>query len=363
MRQQEYIIALNLVPGLGNIKIINLLKRFSCVSEIFTAHIDELLKKGNLEISIARHIQTVLESEIFKNELRQINRLKVKIVTIIDSEYPECLKQIYNPPVVLYVLGDVSILSQVCIGVVGCRRASFYGLTQAERISAELSVKGVCVVSGLAIGIDTAAHKGALSGTGKTIAVLGSGLGNIYPLRNKELAFKIIKQGAIVSEFPLLTPPLQNNFPRRNRIISGLCKALVVVEAAKRSGSLITANFALEQNRDVYAVPGAANSINAQGTNKLIQQGAKLVQNGQDVLEDLNIVFLDKLENITCKSQCSQITEETKKILAFLSANPLHIDIIIKQLDFSPACIYKGLLELQLKGMVKELSGKMFIRV
>jgi len=290
MKAKDYLIALNMVPGLGSVKIMKLLKYFPSPKQIFEAPCDKLLNINQIGILLAKRIHTIIDSNEFKRELKQIQDLNIKIVTINDSAYPELLKQIYDPPIALYILGDVSNLQMLSVAVVGCRRASFYGLKQAECIAGVLAAKGVCIVSGLARGIDTAAHKGALASGGRTVAVLGSGLNNIYPPENKNLLEKIVEQkGTVISEFSLEMSPQKGNFPRRNRIISGLSRAVVVVEAAKRSGSLITANLALDEGRDVYAVPGTANSFNAQGTNKLIKEGAKLVENAEDILQELNI--------------------------------------------------------------------------
>ncbi len=366
MNEQEYIIALNLVKGLRNIRIIELLKHFSNVSQIFKTSVNTLSRVTAMGPSLARQIHSVIETEEFSEELRWIDRSKTQIITIIDELYPEPLKQIYDPPVVLYTRGDVRVLQRISVAIVGCRRASCYGLRQAERIAGELSLKGICVVSGMARGIDTAAHKGALAHQGKTVAVLGSGLNQIYPAENKSLFEEIAQSGAVISEFPLAMPPQKENFPKRNRIISGLSRAVVVVEAARRSGSLITANLALEQNRDVCAVPGAANSMNAQGTNKLIKEGAKLVENADDILEELNIpADVQKPDNIktgfVAEGRRPDINEAGKKLLEFLTHKPLHIDLLVKRSELGSTCVYKNLLELQLKGLVREIEGKMFV--
>lgn len=369
MKEQEYLVGLNMATGMGPIKIAELLKCFSLPSRIAELPASKLAALNNIGPVLAQKIRQVFDNGELKSELRRIHDLKIKIITVIDKDYPELLRQIYDPPPVLYALGEVGNLRQSCVAVVGCRRASFYGLQQAQRIARQLSERGICVVSGLARGIDSAAHRGALDGNKKTIAVLGSGLNCIYPRENKELFKKIAEAGTVISEFPLLMAPQPGNFPRRNRIISGLSLAVVVVEAAKRSGSLITANFALEQGRDVFAVPGPANSINAQGTNKLIKEGAKLVESAEDIMEELNIHLADLKPKAKKESSPDSLQKDREEnnagfeILDLLSTEPLHIDGIVQKSKQDSAQVYRQLLELELKGLVKELGGKRYVRV
>ncbi|MFH1063322.1 MAG: DNA-processing protein DprA [Candidatus Omnitrophota bacterium] len=291
MQEREYYIALNMVSGLGSILISRLMHKFYTAQNIFQADIHELVQLSGISIDIAKRIKQILSTEEFAKELEQIALNNIEIITIQDQRYPALLKEIYDPPIVLYLKGDVSVFKNKMLAVIGCRRASAYGLKQSDQIAQALAKLSICIVSGMARGIDTAAHKGALLVHGKTIAVLGSGFNNIYPLENKALFNEIANNGAVVSEFALNTLPLRGNFPRRNRIISGLCRAIVVVEAAQRSGSLITADLALNQGREVFAVPGSANSFNAQGTNKLIKEGAKLVENAQDIIDGLYVLW------------------------------------------------------------------------
>ena len=291
MQTRDYYIALNMVQGLGSILITRLLEKFSAVQNIFQANIFDLVETPGISVEIAKRIKTILAVPEFAKELEQIKSRNIIIITIEDGEYPALLKEIYDPPIVLYLKGDLSVFQDKMLSIIGCRRASIYGLKQAEQIAKSLAECGISIVSGMARGIDTAAHKGALLAKGKTIAVLGSGFNNIYPFENKILFEQISKNGAVISEFSLSTAPLRQNFPRRNRIISGLSQAIVVVEAAQKSGSLITADLALSQGREVFAVPGMANSLNAQGTNKLIKEGAKLVENVQDIIDGLEVIW------------------------------------------------------------------------
>ena len=257
-------------------------------------------------------------------------------------------------------------MDNFCIGIVGSRRASVYGLTSAEKISYELSEKGVAVISGLARGIDTAAHKGALKAKGKTVAVLGSGLGNVYPKENKGLFQDIYCSGLVLSEFSIEASPVPYNFPRRNRIISGLSSAIVVVEAAQKSGALITADFALEQGRDVYAVPGPIDRMNSCGVNHLIQQGAKLVAHIDDILEDWNNINLNhrvKEETISNNlSQENDLSDQEKEVFKYIDKEPVHIDALAIKMDQEVSLIHRVLLQLELKRVIAQLPGKNFKR-
>jgi len=236
----------------------------------------------------AGKLTAVFESGVLDQELALIGKNQIKVLDIFDQEYPALLKEIARPPLVLYVKGGWEVLSQYALAIVGTRVPTAYGLKMAKDFGAQLAGLGIVVISGLARGIDCAAHCGALT-RGRTVAVLGSGLLEIYPRENKSLAAEIAEKGAVVSEFSLLTSPAKENFPRRNRVVSGLCRGVLVVEAAARSGALITAHLALEQNREVFAVPGKADSSVSQGTHQLIKEGAKLVETIDDILEELNI--------------------------------------------------------------------------
>lgn len=366
LEKQKYCIALNMVCGLGLVLTKRLLEYFKSAKGIFEASAESLLDVPGVNSRIAADIKRTLFSDAFDQELKDIRNEGVQILCLEDEGYPKLLKQIYDPPIVLYLKGDISLLDKIPIAVVGCRKASFNGLGLSARIAEALSLRDICVVSGLARGIDTAAHKGALRGSGATIAVLGSGLKCVYPKENKYLFNEISRHGIVMSEFPLTTAPHKGNFPRRNRIISGLSLGVVVVEAAQRSGSLITANMALSQNREVFAMPGAANSVNAKGTNKLIKEGAKLVENVEDIIEELNIQTYIKEQVFTTQQelsmQCADLKAEAKALLQLLSDEPMHIDSLIKTSSLSASCVYKNLLDLQLNGRVKEIEGKRFIK-
>lgn len=275
--------------GLAPEKIKKIIKFLPDTDEIFQIKSSFLASFPFLNQNDVDKIISLRDSFLFEEELRQIKKKEIKVIDFFDLEYPQLLKQIFLPPLVLYAKGDLGLLNQDSLAVVGTRNPSRYGRVTAFDFSQKISFLKLVVVSGLAKGIDTQAHKGALSAGGATVAVLGSGLNRIYPHENKEIAQQISQRGLIISEYSLDTAPLSENFPRRNRIISGLAKGVIVIEAAKRSGALITANFALNQNREVFAVPGPINSLQSQGPNSLLKEGAKLVDSIEDVLEEINL--------------------------------------------------------------------------
>ena len=287
MEEKRYLLALNMVEGLGSIKISQLLKHFNKAENIFSVPVKELEHISGIGAKIAGRIKDFNWQDLDK-ELELVRKHKIEVVTIADSDYPESLRQIPDPPLVLYFKGK-SDWTGFNFAIVGSRKASLYGLSVAEKFAQQLAALGVVIVSGMARGIDTASHKGALKAKGATLAVLGSGLLNIYPPENESLAEKIAESGAVISEFPLNTPPLRENFPRRNRIVSGLARGVLVVEAAERSGALITADLALDQGKDVFAVPGKVDSPTSLGANHLIKQGAKLVNSIEDILEEYGL--------------------------------------------------------------------------
>ena len=292
MKKREALILLNMIPGFGMKKYEQLLQSFSGVELVFEAGRRELEKKGLSRFLIEGIVK--LQSVNLQDELGKSRKAGVKVVTYLDEDYPLALKQIFSPPLVLYIRGEYITEDQLALAIVGSRRPSIYGRMTAEKLSGELAGRNITVVSGLARGIDSCAHRGALKGKGRTIAVLGSGLGRLYPPENKKLAGEISENGMVVSEFPYNCPPSPANFPRRNRLISGFSLGIVVVEAAEKSGALITANFGLEQGREVFAVPGKIDSPTSAGTHRLIKDGAKMVVNVEDILEELNIDNINK---------------------------------------------------------------------
>lgn len=283
---------------------------------------------------------------------------KVEILRIDGAGYPSLLKEIATPPAELYLKGKLP--TSACLAIVGSRRASAYGLRIAERLARELTEAGLCIVSGLARGIDTAAHRGALSGKGETIAVLGNGLSDPYPPENRRLGEEILeKGGALVSEFPMTYPVLPENFPRRNRIISGLSLGVVVVEADEKSGALITANFAAEQGREVFACPGPMDSVLSRGCHRLIQQGAKLVMEAADIFEELKLPLVHQLSK---ESKLPDLDQKEAKVYQHLSDEPLSIDLLAERSELPVQEALSTLLQLELKQLVRSHPGKRFVR-
>ncbi|KPK38774.1 MAG: hypothetical protein AMJ78_09510 [Omnitrophica WOR_2 bacterium SM23_29] len=373
MAELEYLILLNLLPDIGAVRLKNLLKRFGSVKNIFTATQSELEEVEDIGPKIASSILKCEKEKELERELKLIKKHNVKVISYLDKSYPENLKEIHNPPIILYVKGDISPEDKFAIAIVGSRNASHYGIATAERLGYELASRGLSIISGLARGIDAAGHKGALKAKGRTTAVLGSGLANIYPPEHIELADEIAKNGTIVSEFAMETAPLKENFPRRNRIISGLSLGVVVVEAARNSGALITADFALEQGRELYAVPGQARVVTSYGTNMLIRQGAKLVEMADDIIEELKDVikgdslFKAKSENEDERNICQStairnLNESEQRILDAVKGEPTFIDDIVDASNLSTSEILNCLTKLELKGFVEQLPGKSYVR-
>jgi len=365
MREELLWLALHLVAGVGPRVFRALLSEFGDVRAVFDASYDELAAVRGLSQETARSIKGALQSARFKSEQAAIARLGAKIVTLGSPEYPENLRHIPSPPPVLYVLGTLEAKDSFAISVVGTRTPTHYGRRTAEELAAELASMGLTVVSGLARGIDSCAHRGALNANGRTIAVLGSGLEHIYPAEHKPLAEKIAASGAVVTELPTDARPEPRNFPIRNRIISGLSLGTVVVEAGPTSGALITASRALEQGREVFAVPGNIKTEKSRGTNRLIRQGAKLVVSAKDIVEEIAPELKGMLrEETTRKAAEARLNLEPyeRKIYETLSHEPIHIDEITLATALPQMKINVGLFNLQMKGLAKELPGKLFVR-
>ena len=279
---------LTLIKNLGFRRYINLMEKFKSHKALFNASKSELKGVSLIDEKMAESILDVVTRKKVVNHLKYMQANNIDIIAIYDKEYPDCLREIYSPPICLYIKGNKSILNGLNIGIVGCRDCSKYGMQIAKEFSYNLAKQNLNIVSGLAKGIDAYSHWGAVGAKGKTIAVLGNGLDIIYPEENINLSKKIICEGgAIISEYPLGTKPEKKNFPARNRIISGMSKSIIVVEAKKKSGTIITVDFALEQGRDVFVVPGNINSKNSEGTNDLIKQGARLITSFKEVLDEL----------------------------------------------------------------------------
>lgn len=359
--------ALKKVPGIGNHLYKSLLDTFSTPAKVFLASEKELSKIRRIRktsIKAIKNNKKYFDEARF--ELKEIHKHKYKIVTLKDSEYPILLKEIHDPPPYLTYIGVLNN-SYPCLSIVGSRNATSYGLSSGEKLGYNLAKKGFQIVSGMARGIDTAAHRGALKAKGKTYAILGSGLNQIYPFENKSLYNKISENGAVISEFDVNQFPDAKNFPIRNRIIAGLSAGTCVVEAAQRSGSLITARLAAEYCREVYAVPGSIDSKKSQGTHHLLKQGAKLVENDNDIIEELNH-FIHKsrpntAESKKTKSSDNNYNKTDNDILKILDPYPVHIDILTEKSGLKTKILLPALLNLELNGKIKQSNGKYFSKI
>jgi len=357
MENREALILLNMVEGLSPPKAKELLSKLDEPKDVFSLKAKEL--KTIFGENIGEKVFSKRNSSEFLTELKLIEKEKIDILAILDREYPSLLTEIYDPPLLLYLKGRKECLSKKCLAIVGSRRASFYGLSSAEKFAYSLAYLGLVVVSGLARGIDTSAHKGALSAGGETVGVLGSGLLNIYPKENTSLASQIIERGCLISEFPLTKPPFRENFPRRNRVISGLSLGVLVVEATQRSGALITANFALEQGREIFALPGSYNSPQSKGVHSLIKQGAKLVDCVEDILEELNIELGSSHQSLKTSLNLS---EKENRVFNLIDKGVKDIETLSQQSQLERSSLYQVLLSLTIKGLIKELPGKVYMK-
>ncbi|HEY0428799.1 MAG TPA: DNA-processing protein DprA [Pyrinomonadaceae bacterium] len=369
-------IALNITPGIGPRAATKLLERFGSAENVFHATRSEL---ESLRLR-AESIESILKREFHEKAIEEFEKVKNlggDVLILDDGSYPYLLREIADPPIVLYVKGDWQACAESpCVAVVGSRRCSTYGENASEMLARDLAVKGVCIVSGLARGIDSAAHRGAVRARGKTIAVLGTGIDSVYPKENAKLVSEILDTGgAVVSQFPLATPPLKDNFPYRNRIISGLSLGVLIVEASERSGSLITARLAMEQNREVLAVPGNITSKNSFGTNYLIKSGAKLVQQWQDVVAELPgeisaAILPPKLDEKAAESESNQqklapadLSDNERKVWHKLSADePTQIDVLLEASGLAFGDLNASLLSLEMRDLIRALPGKCYAR-
>ncbi len=372
--QGTYWLALALTPGLGPTRIRKLIEHYGTAERVFQASLTELEATGMRAVS-AQSIATGKSLELAQQECEKAVEAGAKIISLSDPEYPSRLKEIYDPPVVLFIKGCVEVLAQPGIAMVGTRHPTPYGSGMAERLSTDLAARGLVIISGLARGVDTASHRGAVAAKGKTVAVFGTGIDVIYPRENTRLAEQIVALGgALITEFPVGTSPTPQNFPIRNRIISGMSAGVLVVEAAEYSGTRITSRCALEQNRDVYAVPGNVTNRNSWGPNTLIKQGAKLVATWEDVWEELPAevqAALSSAQNESPEPETASLfpdevsSPHEKKILRLLKADEsTHIDQLVELLEneISSSEIFSVLFELELSGKIRQLPGKNFVK-
>ena len=358
-------LTLYFIPGLGNNILKRLIENLREPEAVLEASLSGLMKISGVREDIARKIVGRAFEKEAEKELRAVGRCGARIIGYTDPSYPGLLREIHSPPMLLYVKGQDVPLSQTFIGVVGSRQPSHYGLNAAEKIGVGLAKRGVGVVSGLARGIDSAAHRGCLKGNGFTIAVLGTGIDRVYPSSNRGLFEQVTQSGVVVSEFPTSSPPEPRNFPIRNRIISGLSRGIAVVEATKNSGSLITASLALDQGREVFAVPGSINSFKSTGTHYLIKQGAKLIENADDILDEFVAVGRGVEDRVSLSGAAGtfpDMDKSEKKVYEMMSDYPVHIDHIVRVGDMGVGEVAGILMKMELKGLIRQLPGKMYIR-
>jgi len=355
----KYRVSFSRIPGIGRVRLGQLESHFGGLEAAWRAPAGELAQAG-LDAAAQRAI-TRFRDEISPDaEMEKLARLGIQVLTPDDAAYPARLKEIYDCPPVLYLKGELKPEDDWCLAVVGTRRASAYGRQVTEELVTDLARSRITIVSGLARGIDTVAHKSALAAGGRTVAVLGCGLDICYPAENEKLAREIIERGAILSEQPLGTRPRPENFPRRNRIMSGLSRGVLVTEAPEGSGALFTANFAVEQNREVFAVPGSILSPGSRMTNKLIQEGAKLVRGYTDILEELNLTAVEhqmEVREILPPSATEALLIEQ------LGAEPVHIDEVCRASRLPAATVSGTLAMMELKGMVRQVGAMSYVLV
>jgi DNA processing protein len=357
----ESILRLYAIYGLGPARIRNLLAAFGSPEAVLQAPVQKLIRVPGIEQQTALSIREKADEKRINAQFEYMQSHKVKILTCWDEPFPQSLKRIYDPPLLLFYRGDIQVLNTKAIGIVGTRNPSTYGKMVTEKFCRELAERDFTIISGLARGVDTIAHQTALKSQGRTVAVLGSGMDMIYPPENRKMADQITEKGVLVSEYLIGTFPDPRNFPRRNRIISGLSLGVLVTEAGEKSGALITAYQALEQNREVFAVPGPINSRKSVGTNLIIKQGATLVQDTQDILVEVENQLIQSEPPL--KKKAPTLSGFEKELFEMLTDEPLHIDVLAQKCLRSIPEVLATLLTLELLGIVKQLSGKMFMRI
>ncbi len=359
-------LALERAPRVGPLTIARLINGFGSPRSALEASPDEIRRRTGIGEKLAREISEYqIPEQAIIRDMRLLESLGARITTRWDPAYPSLLKEIYDPPALLFVRGEILAEDGRAVAIVGTRNPTRYGLDVAESIAADLARSGITIVSGLARGIDTAAHRAALKAGGRSIGVQGCGLDIPYPRENKGLVEELIQSGAVITEFRPGIPPLPTNFFRRNRVVSGLSKGVVVVEATRKSGSLITAEHAVDQNRDVFAVPGNLMNMRSQGPHHLIKQGAALVESANDIAEALFKAPEKKPQPtlFPAVAERDEMSDTARAVLEAIDPDPVAIDILCQSLTMEPGKLSGILLELELKGMIRQFPGKMFARV
>ena len=366
MDSRQALVALNLIEHVGPIRVRQLLEYFGDAPAILTASRQQLMQVRNIGADIADAIASWEKNIDLGAELKRVEEFGCRIVIQSDSEYPELLHQIYDPPVVLYVKGNLQAKDKNSVALVGSRLTTHYGIEVTRKLAFQLAYLGVTVVSGGARGIDSAAHQGALSGKGRTIAVLGTGINLIWPSENKDLFERIAKNGALITQFPFNRPGDKQSFPIRNRIVAGMTLGTVVVEANLTSGALITANFATEYGRQVFAVPGRIDSPRSKGCHDLIKKGAKLCEAAEDILSEFEYLFPSTNRPPTTAENgilpALELTPAEQSVYDTLSVEELSIDEVIRRSGLPTSAVSVALLSLEIKRLVRQSPGKMFSR-
>lgn len=365
MTRTEAFLALNLLPQVGPVRVRKLLQHFGTPERILTAKSSEILQVGGFGLDLAESIAGWESQVDLSSELQKIRSRGLTLLTQEDDLYPPLLREIHDPPLVLYVWGELTKRDHNAIGIVGSRQATHYGLSATKKLSFQLAYAGYTVVSGLARGIDTTAHEAALAAKGRTVAVIGSGLGKLYPPENMALAERIAQNGAVISEYAVDRPADKQTFPYRNRVVAGWSTGVVVVEAPLRSGSLITAQQAADQGRTVYAVPGPIDKPTSGGCNRLIQQGAKLIMDGADVLDDLMTLFptaptAPKLQE---SRPVAPLTLEEEILYKAIGTEEAQINDITVASGLTAATVSSTLMRLEMKRLIRALPGRRYVRL
>ncbi len=361
MKNRDILVWLSSIGGVNN-KIIGILeKSLEGLASLWSMSVSDIYSINGINEKLKHEIIRNRNELYYENLLKKIEAHKVKIITYYDEDYPNNLRFIADSPKVLYTKGQLHSEDETSIAIVGARKSTSYGNWAAEKISNELASLGISLVSGMAKGIDTQVHLGALNSKGRTIAVLGCGVDIIYPSSNRELYNRIQENGCIISEFPLGTQPLPYNFPQRNRIISGLSLGVVVIEATEKSGSLITAHHAMEQGKEVFAVPGNINSIFSRGTNLLIKDGAKIVMSVEDIIEEIPCL-IEKYSKLYRKAEIdyNEFSDDEAKVIKCIFEKPIHCDLIAHRTGINVVDLNSLLTILEMKGVIKQLPGRIY---
>ncbi|AFS78619.1 DNA protecting protein, SMF familiy [Gottschalkia acidurici 9a] len=360
MNNKDTLIWLNNLRGVTNKSISKLEKYYDNIGDVWLSSDEEILSITGISDKVKQQIINYKDKSYFESIMENIEKKNVEVVTILDEKFPEKLKYIYDCPKVLYTKGDLLKEEEKTIAIVGARKATLYGKWVTEKLSSELLDLGITLVSGMASGVDTEAHISAIRKDKRNIAILGCGVDVVYPKANRNIYEKIIENGCVISEFPLGTEPLRYNFPQRNRIISGLSLGVVVIEASEKSGSLITAHHAIEQGKEVFAVPGNINSIYSKGTNKLIKDGAKMVLDVEDIIEEIRELKNIKILSSKDKFKYNFLSNDERKIISYIEEDPMHIELICHKVNMDVSSVSSILTILEMKGIVKRLPNQLF---